>query len=541
MFHSRFRSRASARPDAGPRGPRAVMTVAARWPWPRYATLAAALSLTACTVGPAAWQPAPQAPADWQQWRSGDASLREAAVLGAQAGATPIEQAAPFQDPVLQALQARVLAANPDLQSAALRFAQARMQRLMSAAQRGPSVGVAGGVSRQRQSETGSATRLVDAVAPPGSRDELVSVLAEPHNVYEAGFDASWELDLWGRVRRTIESADAGVAAAQATQAQARLAVLAELARAYVELRGVQVQADLLQQDLAASQESLDLLQARAAAGLIDDFDVQRQRTLVEDLRARLPDLRAQQARASGAIAQLAGQPPGVLDGLLAAPSGAGGAAVGEAPLSLDAGLPSELALRRPDIQAALARLHGATADVGVAMADLYPRVTLGASFGLETVASRHADDWGSRQWRIGPSLSLPLFDQGRRRAAIELRRLQEQEAAVAYQRTVLDAWHEIDAALANYGAERRRHEALQRKLEASEVADMLARAGYDNGLTDFLPALDARRALIQARGETARSATALAVQRVALRKALGGTGDWAPTRLAPLSQLDTP
>lgn len=490
--------------------------------------LAAAMALAGCAAGPDYRPPAAQAPDDWTTWRSGDAALRQAQALAGRAGASPIEDAAVFHDPVLADLQARVLAANTDVRTAALRFAQSRMQRHMSAAQRGPEVGVRGGVSRQRQSEYGSATRLIDAVAPPGSRDELVSVLAEPFTVYEAGFDASWELDLWGRVRRTVEAADANVQAAAATLAQTRLAMLAELARAYFELRGAQAQLALLREDIEAAGDGLDVVLAQAQGGLATDFDVARQRTLLAELRAAQPPLLDQEAQLSSRIALLAGERPGGLrDELAPRPTAQMAAKDADLP-TLDLGLPSELALRRPDIQAALARLHAATADIGVAIADLYPRIVLGASFGLESTARSHVDDWGSRQWRIGPSLDLPLFDQGRRRATVQLRQLQQQEAAVAYQRAVLDAWHEIDTALAAYAAERGRHAELVHKLQASEQADALAQSSYAGGLTDFLPVLEARRAVIQARRDQVRSVADLAVRLAGLRKALGGTGDWA-------------
>lgn len=510
--------------------------------------LAAILALSACTVGPDAQAPAAASPPDWQAWRGGDASLRELSGVADRAGATPIEEAAVFDDPVLRGLQARVLAANSDLQTAALRFAQARMQRLTVAAQRGPQVGLGASVSRQRQSEYGTATRLLDAVAPPGSRDELVKVLAEPHNVYETGFDASWEIDLWGRVRRSIESADASVAASGATLADVRLSVLAEMARAYFELRSVQDQAGLLRDDIAASDEALSLVSARARGGLVDGFDVVRQQALVDDLRSRLPQLLEQEAQSAARITLLAGLRPGELNAELApraAPYDAREAS-SSMPPSLSLGLPATLALRRPDIQAALANLHAATADIGVAIADLYPRITLGAAFGMESVSDGHFGEWGSRQWRIGPSLDLPIFDQGRRRATVALRRLQEQEAAVSYQHTVLEAWHEIDTALAGYAAERQRHEALVGKLQASAQSHELAEASYVNGLTDFLSALDARRGLIQTRRDLAQSRGALAIRLVALRKALGGTGDWiaqeaAREQGAGVTQLSQP
>uniref|UniRef100_UPI0018DCE130 TolC family protein n=1 Tax=Variovorax sp. E3 TaxID=1914993 RepID=UPI0018DCE130 len=186
-------------------------------------------------------------------------------------------------------------------------------------------------------------------------------------------------------------------------------------------------------------------------------------------------------------------------------------------------GLPADLARRRPDIAAAEAQLHAATARIGVAVADLYPRVTLGAGFGYESVGGDSFTDWGSRQWHVGPSISLPLFDGGRRRGTIELRELQQQEAAVAFQQTVLKAWHEIDTALTGYTAERRRQAELAERERRSRDALVLAHARYAGGLTDFGVELDARRALLQARRDQAQSTSRLAVGLVAVYKALGG------------------
>ena len=344
-------------------------------------------------------------------------------------------------------------------------------------------------------------------------------MLSEPHNLYQAGFDASWEIDLWGRVRRAIEAADASVDAAAALQRQVQLSVQAELARHYFELRAVQRQLRIAQADAAAAAESLELVQARADGGLTTDLDAKRQRAQLADLRARLPQLQQQEAQALNQITLLAGEAPGALNAELA---DAGNAPAASALPDLALGLPSELAQRRPDILAAQAQLHAATAQIGVAVADLYPRITLGANFGLESVGSERFGDWGSRQWRIGPSISLPIFDQGRRRATITLRELQQQEAAVAYQQTVLRAWHEIDAALTAYTAEQQRQAQLAEREHSGRDALLLAQVRYRNGLTDFGVELDAQRTLLQAQREYADSSSQLAVRLVAIYKALG-------------------
>jgi NodT family efflux transporter outer membrane factor (OMF) lipoprotein len=481
--------------------------------------------LAGCTaLGPDYHAPANPAPSSWQDWRSaplaGDASTT--------IGAAPLSPQwwTLFDDATLNRLQARAAEASPDLRSAALRYAQSRMQRVTVAAQRGPAVNATGAATRQRQSEYSAGTRLADAVAP-ANRDELVSVLSQPYTLYQGGFDASWEPDLWGRVRRAIESADASVDNAAALLDQVRLAVASELARDYFELRLTQQQRQLLDQDIAAARDSLSLLQARAQGGLVDDLDVSRQRTQLADLEARMPGLRAGEAALINQIGLLVDARPGELTPTLAIKPDASGAYMHTAlPATLpdlSLGVPSDVALQRPDIRAAAARLHAATADIGVAVADLYPRITLGATFGFESYEGSRFSEWGTRAWQIGPSLSLPIFDQGRRRATIVLRELAQQEAAVAYQRTVLQAWQEIDDALTGYDAERARNTRLREKAAASGQAYELARARYAGGLTDFLVQLDAERSYLQTRRDLSDSNHQLFVRLIAIYKAVGG------------------
>jgi NodT family efflux transporter outer membrane factor (OMF) lipoprotein len=468
-----------------------------------------------------------QTPADWSAWHGGSQAL-----LGTERTAAPTAAASgdwrAFHDPLLDRLQALALAANHDLQTAALRFAQSRVQRTAAAAQQGPQLNASGSVNRQRQSETGAATRMIDALGSSVSnRDQLIRTLSEPYNLYQAGFDASWEIDLWGRVRRSIEAADADAGASAALLQQAQLSVQAEVARNYFELRGVQRELRLARADISAAAESLELVQARADGGLVTDLDPTRQRTQLAELRARIPMLLQQEAQAMNQITLLTGAPPGALNAELAQPSDSAGDTLevlqGPSMPDLALGLPSDVARRRPDIAAAEAQLHAATARIGVAVADLYPRVTLGAGFGYESAGSERFGEWGSRQWHIGPSISLPIFDNGRRRSTVTLRELQQQEAAVAFQQTVLKAWHEIDSALNAYAAERQRHAELVERERNSRDALTLAHARYANGLTEFGVELDARRALLQARRDRVQSTSRMAVAMVAVYKALGG------------------
>lgn len=477
-------------------------------------SIALALALTACATGPSYQPPTAQAPDDWTTWRSGDESLR-----------IPVEtrQALPsawwraFNDPLLDQLQQRAIEASPDLRTATLHFAQARVQRSTTAAQRGPDVGVSGGVSRQRQSEVGAGTRMLDALG--GDRARLADFLSEPFTLYQAGFDASWELDLWGRVRGSIEAADADVQRQAALLDLARLSLASDVARHYIDLRTAQRQSQLAREDIAALQDRLGLLEARVKRGVMDHLDLERQRAELSAVEGQLPSLLAQESGSANQIALLLGERPGALRGLLAAPTAETSPAT---PPDLALGLPSELALRRPDIRAAEAQLHRATAGIGVARADLYPSIRLGAKFGHESYLRGEFGDWGSRTWSIGPSLNLPLFDHGRRKSVVQLRELEQQEAAVNYQRTVLQAWQEIDDALNGYAAERQQAQQMQARLNSTRKAYELARARYDGGTVDFTVVLDGQRAYLQARRDLVASQGRLGNRYVMVNRVIG-------------------
>lgn len=490
--------------------------------------LVAALGIAGCTMGPDFDPPAVAAPDSWSSARGGGPELADPQVRSGVGGATVAQWRQRLGDPALDDLQARALAANQDLRGAALRLAETRVQRVLAGAGGAPQVAATADAIRRRQSERGGQTRLIDVV---GGRDAeaLKKLLSEPYSLYETGFDAAWELDLWGRVRRFTEAAEADLAASRADLEYLRTTIQAEVARAYFELRGTQQEIALAQADIAASAELLELLRARADGGLIDDAPVRRQSTQLAGLRAGLPQLLEGEAALLNQLTLLVGAQPGALNARLARPAAE---ARRDLP-DLALGLPSELVRNRADVRAAEARLHAATARIGVAVADLYPRFTIGGSFGLEAIGIGDLADWGSRTWSIGPSLTVPLFDGGRRRATVTLRTLQQQEAAVAYQKIVLRAWHEVDGALSAYTAERQRNAALAEKERDSNDAYGLAEARYRNGLVTWLDVLDAERGLIQARRERARSASNLAIALVAIEKALGGAGPGAAAAVA--------
>jgi len=486
-------------------------------PPPRVAACAAAaLLLAGCSVGPVYVKPVVQAPPGFGDWHGGGAALR---VDGAgQAAPLTARWWEAFGDPVLDRLERDALAASPDLRSAALNVAQARLQRGNVALQVSPTVDLNGGVTRQRQSEFGASTRLADVI--DGDRDRIASLLAQPYTLYQAGFDASWEPDLWGRVRRAVEAADADVARQAALFDLARLTLTGDVARRYLELRTTQRQIRLLEEDTAVLWERVRIIEARVAHGALDHLDLDRQRGELAALQAQLPALQAQEALAMNQLTLLLGKHPGELQPLLAqdaAPT------VTRLP-DLSLGLPSDVAARRPDIRSAEARLRRATADIGIAQADLYPSIRLGARAGLESYAGGAIADWRSRTWSLGPSLDLPLFDQGRRRRVVQIRALEQQKAAVDFHWTVLRAWQEIDDALSAYSAERQQGKELARRVASARDAYELAQAKYDGGMVDFTVVIDAQRAYVQAHRDSLASSGRQAVDFVVVNKALGNT-----------------
>ncbi len=490
------------------------------------------MALNACTtLGPEYNPPAVNAPEQWADQHGGAPSL---AAPPETTAAWPADRWSVFGDLILVELQGLARASNADARTAALRLMQARVEETTASAQRGVQAGARGAVSRQRQSESGAGSRVAGALSGPAS-EQVISVLSSPFSLYQAGFDASWEPDLWGRVLRSEQAAQANTQGQEANLRQVQLGVAAEVARNYFVLRQAQAQRRLVEQELAAARETQVLLQGRHEQGLADDSALLSQRAGITGLQATLPALEQQEAQAINRLSLLCGAEPGALNGRL----------MGEVaePLSgplpdLRLGLPSDLARRRPDIAAAEARLRTATASIGIAQADLYPRITLGTSFGFETVDSASIAAWGTRQWSVGPSISLPVFDGGRRRATVALRELQQQEAAVAFQRTVLQAWHDVDDAVAAYLAEAQRLQQSQQRLRLSDDQATRSQARYDLGMSNYLPVLAARTTVLQTRRDITDGQARTRIALAALFKALGD--DTGAARGVRSSNADT-
>ena len=472
-----------------------------------------ALVMAGCATAPAYVKPEPLSPPDWMTWRSGDASLHE---LPDTSEPLPENWWAAFADPVLDELQRQAVQASPDLKTAALHFAQARVQRQTVNPQHGVQGGLNASATGRRESELGAGVRLIDVLGADPER--IAPLIAEPYGFYQVGFDVSWELDLWGRISSSIEQADADIARQGALLDLARVSLASDVARTFFDVRTIQRQIRVTRELIAALQERLSIIEAQAEGGAVDWLSVQRQRADLSALSAQLPPLLAREASSGNEMSLLLGDHPGAFTSQLAPAAAAQPTALPDLAL----GLPSELASRRPDIAAAEARLRGATAGIGIARAALYPSIRLGARFGSESYLGSEFLSWGSRIWSFGPSLDLPLFDRGRRKSVVQLRELQQQEAAVAFQRTVLAAWKEIDDALTGYTAERQQLGELTAREQSERGAYELARARYEGGAIDFVAVLDSQRMLLQATFDKASSEGRLLARFVSVNRALG-------------------
>ena len=501
---------------------------------------ALALLLCGCTVGPDFERPSLWAPGSWFAGRpparpNAEASLPVAAPIDP-------EWWQGFHDPVLTGLVRRAAAGNLDVRAATARLAQSRAQRGIAGADQFPQVNGNASYTRERISGKGVSGLFggggASAAGTPGTASNglggrqggIPSSSAIPaFDLFQGGFDAAWELDLWGRVRRSVEAADASVESSMEARRASLLSTVAEIARDYIQLRGMQDALRIARENVRSAQESANLSEARSRGGLATDLDVSNALAQVASTAATIPQLEQQEAQAINAIGLLLGMPPAALGAELSPPR-----PVPPVPPRVPVGIPSELARRRPDIRQAEAQLHAATAQIGMAQADFYPRLTLSGSLSLQALQLR---DLGlpAQTYSLGPSLTIPIFEGGRLRRTVELRDAQQQEAAIAYQKAVLQAFTEVDNALIAYAAEQRRREQLLIQVQQSRRALGLARDRYRQGVADFLQVLTAQRTALAAEQQASDSTATVSANLVALYKALGG--GWEadlPDNLAP-------
>jgi outer membrane protein, multidrug efflux system len=503
------------------------------------------LGVAACTVGPN-FTP-PKSP-DLSAWNDRSAhAISPDARVSQQSNPDP-EWWGGFGDPVLTTLIEKSISGNLDLQQALLRVVEARQGEVSAGAAGLPSVNGNGSYMREQLGlrglllSQGTFTEASSLAAPnsplnqfsPGLGNRASSAItdalnqfSQPVNLYQYGLSSSWELDLFGKVRRSVEQAQAQTQAQIEATNDALVMLEGQVAQAYVQLRGAQALTATQLEDVQAAQGSLDLTEKRQRQGLTTQLDVEQARTQLADYQSALPGYEKQAQQAMNRLSVLTGQPPGALDAMLG-PS----APLPNVPAVVGIGVPSTLARRRPDIREAEAQLHAATANVGVAVASFYPDVSLTGNFGLRAIDASYLANWASAFYSFGPSISLPIFEGGRLTAGLRLARAQEAEAALAYRGTVLNAMREVEDALVAYRTDRAARDKIAEAVRAGETTLYLARDAYTNGLETFLQVLDAERTLVGARQQLVQANVALTNDVVALYNALGG--GWQEDDAAP-------
>jgi outer membrane protein, multidrug efflux system len=460
------------------------------------------LIVAACEVGPNYVAPAKQVPANFN----------EAPANSPPNGGQPVDDAwwKILGDPVLEGLLGKALTDSPSIAEAQARVREARALSGVAGADRFPTVDADGQYARQLGSEH------VPIGVPPGGLGQ-----GEHSNLWQAGFDASWELDMFGSQRRGVEAANANYQAVSEERADVVLTLLAEVARDYVELRGAQRRIEVARNNLAIEEDLQKLTESLLAAGLAPQQDLLRAQAQVADIKAALPQFETDERGAQYRIAALIGQPSGELVAELSAPR-----PIPRAASEVPVGLPSELLERRPDVRAAERRIAAANARIGIAQADLYPHFSLNALTGLESLYFTSFTSASSGYYQVGPGVTWRIFDAGRIRFQVKAEAARTDAAAAAYQRSVLEAFRDVETALVSYANTEVRRNELAAESAADRQATDIATLLYKKGVESFLPVLDAERSLYAAEDALALSERDSSLALISLYKALGG--GWA-------------
>ena len=459
------------------------------------------IGLTGCTVGP-----------DYQSPEITEAPRRPAPDGGSVASRTvegPVDIVwwKSFRDSQLSSLVERLVAQNLDLETAAERVIQSVAQRQVAASQGLPHIEGQSLNTYNRQSPNGPLSLLTPA---PGAPLEYA--------LFREGLTSSWQLDLFGRVRRAVEAADANTLAAVENRHGVALAAVAELAQSYMQLRGTQNRLGIAKRNLRLAEENVELANTRFSNGVATTLDLAQARAQQATIAATLPPLRIQEAELINAIGLLLGDAPRALEAELRRPQ-----LVPRVPPRVPVGLRGTLVRRRPDVREAEARLHEATAQTGVAVASFYPDVTLNGAANLESLHLSNLFSPTSGAFAVGPTISIPIFEGGQLRGTLALRESQQREAAILFQKTVLRAWKEVDDALTAYREAQRRRADIARSVTENQAALQAARQRYSEGAIDFLNVIATQAQLLQSENDLADSDTQIATDLVNLYRALGG------------------
>jgi NodT family efflux transporter outer membrane factor (OMF) lipoprotein len=467
----------------------------------------ATVALAGCAVGPDYHPPKARAPANWSE-----------AQLGGTTNSAPtvVEWWKTFNDPELNSLVERAVGANYDLRIAEGRLHEARALRAGALFDLGPKIDSSAGYTDARQSRnslpfSGSATNF-------NYRFHT--------DLYDAHFDASWEMDVFGGKRRALQEANALLASVEEDRRDVLVSVLAEVARNYVDVRNFQQRLAIANKNIAAQQDVVEIARARFHAGLASELDAKEAEVLLATTQSQVPTFEELLKQAVHRLGVLIGKEPGALLDELSAT-----APIPVPPPDVPVGLPSDLLRRRPDIRRAERQLAAATANIGVQTAELFPKFSLTGAAGFQSFS---AGDWfsgGSKYWSAGPTVTWRILDLGHVRSQIRTANAQAQQSLAMYDKAVLTSLEDVENALVAYSREQVRHRSLQEAVDASRSAVEISNELYKNGLASFLNVVDAERSLYQAEDELVQSERSVTVNLVVLYKALGGgwqtpTGD---------------
>lgn len=453
------------------------------------AGLAAILVLSGCAVGPDYQPPQYSAPESWSALNPEGATVSDPQKLA--------QWWMLFGDLQLTQLINRAVSANPSAKSALARIREARAQRGISRASLYPSVDASGAAS----------TTHSEADAGEDWRES-----------YAVGLDASWEADLFGGNRRSIEAAQASLEAREVDYFNVVASLAAEVALNYVDLRTQETRLRITRASLKAQEEAFDLTRWRAEAGLVTQLDVEQARANLETTRSQIPSLENAATAARNQLSILIGEPPGGLDALMAED-----AAIPAASSDVAIGAPTDIIRRRPDIRSAERSLAAQSARIGVATADLYPSLRLSGSFGLSAAEAGDLFNSSSLAESLAAGIVAPVFNAGAIRRNIEVQDAVYEQTLASYENTVLQAFLDVENALSGLSAARRRSERLDEAVSAATNVEQLARQQYQAGLIDFGQVLDAQRSLLSLQDQRAQATSVETTNMISLYKALGG------------------
>jgi len=465
-----------------------------------WALCMAMLTASGCMVGPDYVRPQTEAPAEWSGLAEAPKGQTPIAITGEPDLTQWWKQ---FNDPVMTGLIEEALKANLDLKSAEAVVRQARASRGIASAALWPSVGASAGYQRERTT-----------TAPTDQ------------NLFQAGLDAVWELDIFGGLHRNIEAADANVEAAVENMHAVQVSLVAEVALDYVQLRGYQQEVLVAQQSQKVQKETADITRKLFAAGFDTALDVANADAAVATTEAQIPVYETAARQSIFALSILLARPPADLLQQLSAPAG-----LPVVPAHVPAGLPSGLLRRRPDIKAAEAQLHAATAQIGVATADFFPQFSLTGSVNWNSNLLRTWWNTANRTFGAGPSVTWPIFQGGAVAANVRLQEALRDQAFIAYQKSVLTAFQDVENALTAFFNEQQHRTSLSDAAAANRKAVDLSLTLYTGGQNNFLTVTAAQQSLYATENALVQSDCSMASDLIALFKALGGGGESLPSR----------